>query len=100
MKTVPLLDFRVNLTDHLATARNGEPVIVTRYGKPEAALVPILDARVPSLIKALEDLRQASLEPRDGEDLWMSAAEEAVLEAYEDFREDLWAIVLGKEAPE
>ncbi len=97
MKTAALRDFRRRLTDHLANAVNGEPVTVTRYGKPEAALVPINDGRIPPLINALDAMRLTVGTESDQEDVLACVG--TVLAAYEEFREDLWTIMTGEAAP-
>ncbi len=96
MKTVSLVYLRVNLTELLAT-RNGEPVAVTRYGKPEAVLVPIKDGRIPPLVNALDAMRMTMRTESEQEDVLACVG--TVMAAYEEFREDLWTIVTGKEAP-
>lgn len=62
MKTVELVDFRVNLTQHLATAVNGEPVTVTRYGKPEAYLVGV-DHKPVISISRFQEIDRAEMAP-------------------------------------
>jgi len=55
-KTVPIAEAKATLSRWIRTAEQGEPVVITRHGRPVAALVPAED------VERLERLRAAGPE--------------------------------------
>ena len=57
-KTVPIAEAKATLSRWIRLAEEGEPVVITRHGRPVAALVP------PGDVEQLERLRAAG--PKGG----------------------------------
>ena len=55
-KNVPIAEAKATLSRWIRLAENGEPVVITRHGRPVAALVPAGD------VEQLERLRAAGPE--------------------------------------
>lgn len=55
-KTVPIAEAKATLSRWIRTVEQGEPVVITRHGRPVAALVPAED------VERLERLRAAGPE--------------------------------------
>jgi prevent-host-death family protein len=87
MKIAPVADIKAHLSSYLEQVENG-PVIITKNGRPVAALVAITDedelerlvmAHTPRLRKLLDDaaerIRQGSGIPHD--EFWRQVAQES-----------------------
>lgn len=51
-KSVAMVDAKTHLADWVRTAESGEPVVITRHGKPVAALVAVEEIERLSALRA------------------------------------------------